>query len=231
MAAVDTHASAPQHSDGSDTALGVRKSFEHVAQAGDVLFETGQLADDLYVVQAGEITLVEPGEADGIPRLVARLGPGDTLGEADALLGRRHSASAIAATDARLLRLDRQTFRAMCLARPDISVRVMEQLAKQVASLEQRLAVLGMRDLVRPVARGLLRAAQPEGAGARAALTLRKLAEACGLSLRETHRGLQELFDRKLVRLVDDALIVPDRGALTACLDEVDENEATGHPA
>lgn len=213
---------------GSDTALGVRKTFEHVARAGDLLFEHGQPADDFFVVQAGEITLVEPGEDGGVPRLVARLGPGDTLGEADALLGRKRSASAIAATDARLLRLDRETFRAMCLARPDISVRVMEQLAKQVASLEQRLAVLGMRDLVRPVARGLLRSAQAEGAGARAEITLRKLAAACGLSLRETHRGLQELLDRKLARLVDDALVVPDRGALLACLDDVDENEATG---
>jgi CRP-like cAMP-binding protein len=214
--------------DGSDTALGVRKSFELVARAGEVIFETGQPADDFFVVQAGEITLVEPADADGVPRLVARLGPGDALGEADALLGRARSASAIAATDARLLRLDRETFRAMCLARPDISVRVMEQLARRVASLEQRLAVLGMRDLVRPVARGLLRSAQPDGAGVRAETTLRKLADACGLSLRETHRGLQELLDRKLVRLVDDALVAPDRAALVASLDEVDENEATG---
>jgi hypothetical protein len=59
-------------------------------------------------------------------------------------------------------------------------------------------------------------------------LTLRTLAQAAGLSLRETHRGLQELLERKLVRLVEDALVVPDRGALTACLEEPDENEATG---
>jgi hypothetical protein len=57
---------------------------------------------------------------------------------------------------------------------------------------------------------------------------LRSLAEAAGLSLRETHRGLQELFDRKLVRLVDDALVVADRAALAACLEDPDENESTG---
>ena len=212
----------------SDTAFGVRKSFEYVARAGEVLFDTGQLAESFYVVQAGEITIVEGAEDDGTARLVARLGPGDSLGEADALLGRKRSARAIAATDARLLRLDRETFRAMCLARPDIAVRVMEQLAQRVASLEQRLGALGMRDLVRPVARGLLRAARPEGDGARAQLTLRSLAAAAGLSLRETHRGLQELFERKLVRLVDDALVVADRAALAACLDDPDENESTG---
>jgi CRP-like cAMP-binding protein len=211
----------------SDTAFGVRRSFEYVARAGEVLFEPGQMAESFFVVQAGEITLVEDaGEAT--PRLVGRYGPGDSLGEADALLGRKHSARAVAATDARLLRLDRDTFRSMCLARPDIAVRVMEQLAQRVASLEQRLGVLGMRDLVRPVARALLRAARPEGEGARAELTLRALAELGGLSLRETHRGLQELFERKLVRLVDDALVVADRGALVGCLDDPDENESTG---
>jgi CRP-like cAMP-binding protein len=223
---VETQASASQ--DPSETALGVRRSFEHLARAGDVLFEPGQSADSFFVVQAGEIAIVEGDAAGGEPRLVARLGPGDTLGEADALLGRTRSARAVAATDARLLRLDRDTFRGMCLARPDIAVRVMEQLATRVASLEQRLGALGMRDLMRPVARGLVRAARPEGEAARADLTLRTLSQAAGLSLRETHRGLQELLDRKLVRLVDDALVVPDRGALSACLEDPDANETTG---
>jgi CRP-like cAMP-binding protein len=222
---VDRTAASPEL---SDTAFGVRRSFEYVARAGEVLFEPGQPAESFFIVQAGEITLVEDCADEAAPRLVGRYGPGDSLGEADALLGRKRSARAVAATDARLLRLDRDTFRAMCLARPDIAVRVMEQLAQRVASLEQRLGVLGMRDLVRPVARAVLRAARPDGAGARAEVTLRALAELGGLSLRETHRGLQELFERKLVRLVDDALVVADRGALVGCLDDPDENESTG---
>jgi CRP-like cAMP-binding protein len=208
-----------------DTAFGVREVFEQSVRAGDPLFEAGEPADAFFIVQAGEVVLLEPGRPD--ERLVARLGPGDSVGEADALLGRPRSARAVAATDTRVLRLDRSIFRAMCLDRPDIAVRVMERLAERVAGLEQRLLALGMNDLLRPVARGLLRSAQPQAEGARAQLTLRTLADAAGLSLRETHRGLQELFDRKLVRLLDDALVVPDLAALSACLEE-DDNEATG---
>lgn len=213
-----------------DTHLGVRRAYEHVARAGDPIFEAGAPAEALFVIQSGEISLLEPA-ADGEPRLVAQLGPGDSLGEADALLGRAYAARAVAATDARLLRLDSGTFRAMCLERPEIAVRVMERLAERIAGLEHRLLALGMNDLVRPVARGLLRAAQPRAEGARAVLTLRSLAALAGLSLRETHRGLQELLDRKLVRLVDDALVVPDRSALLACLEEVDSDESTGGAA
>jgi hypothetical protein len=108
-------------------------------------------------------------------------------------------------------------------------VQVLERLARRSADLERRLAALGMNDLVRPVARGLLRSDAGDGgpADSRTTTSLRGLAEAAGLSLRETHRGLQELFDRKLVRLVDDALRIPDRGALEACLQDGSEADAT----
>lgn len=210
-----------------DTHFGVRRAYEHFARAGEPIFEAGEPADALFVIQSGEVSVLEPAPS-GEQRLVAQLGPGDSLGEADALLGRAHAARAVASTDARLLRLDSGTFRAMCLERPEIAVRVMERLAERVAGLEHRLLALGMNDLVRPVARGLLRAAQPREEGARADLTLRSLAALAGLSLRETHRGLQELLDRKLVRLVDDVLAVPDRSSLLACLEAVDADESTG---
>ncbi len=223
--------SSPTAPDLSETALGVRRDFERSATAGETIFEAGEAADAFYVVLAGEVLLLDPNHG-GASRLMARLGPGDSVGETDAMLGRVRSARAVAATDARLLRLDRATFRSMCLERPDISVQVMERLALRTADLERRLAALGMNDLVRPIARGLLRCATTvtgEGGqvGARATTSLRGLAEASGLSLRETHRGLQELFDRKLVRLVDDALVVPDRNALEAGLDDASESEAT----
>lgn len=214
-----------------ETALGVRRDFERVAQAGESIFESGEPADAFYVLLAGEVLLLDTSRG-GVSRLLARLGPGDSVGETDSLLGRARGSRAVAATDARLLRLDRATFRSMCLERPDIAVQVMERLAQRAADLERRLAALGMNDLVRPVARGLLccaAIAAGEGglAESRATTSLRGLAQAAGLSLREAHRGLQELFDRKLVRLVDDALLVSDRGALEACLQDGSESDAT----
>jgi CRP/FNR family cyclic AMP-dependent transcriptional regulator len=213
-------------SDPGDTVLAVRREFERAARAGEAIFEPGEPGDALYVVQAGEVALFDA--APGTPRLVARLGPGEPLGEIDALLGRTRGTRAIALSDARLLRLDRTIFEAMCHERPDIAVQVMERLAARLAALEERLVALGMNDLVRPVARELLRCARPDGAGARAELTLRALAAAAGLSLREAHRGLQELVDRKLVRLVDDALTVPDCAALLASVG--DDPESTRAP-
>lgn len=218
--------SDPAAPPGETTGWRVRRAFLRPVRAGQVLFEIGEPGEPLYVVQAGEVALLEPGPT-GTPRVLARLGPGDPVGEIDAVLGRPRSVRAVAVTDGRLLQLDRETFQEMCLARPEIALRIVERLAQRTADLERRLGVLGMNDLVRPVARSLVRrlpAEAPEGA--RLVLNLRAIAESAGLSLRDAHRGLSELFDRKLVRLVEDALVVPDPRALHACLE--DDAESTG---
>jgi CRP-like cAMP-binding protein len=227
---VDPLAIPPDDSAPPDsTTSGVRRAFLRTVRAGQALFEIGDAGEPLFVVQAGEVALFEPGP-NGTPRLLARLGPGDPVGETDAVLGRARTVRAVAVTDGRLLQLDRDTFREMCLARPEIALRIVERLAQRSAELERRLGALGMNDLVRPVVRSLLRHL-PAGAGegARLALSLRAIAESAGLALRDAHRGLCELFDRKLVRLVEDALIVPDPKALAACLE--DDADSTGSGA
>jgi CRP/FNR family transcriptional regulator len=212
-----------------NTTSGVRRAFLRTVRAGQALFEIGDPGEPLFVVQAGEVALLEPGPG-GASRVIARLGPGDPVGETDAVLGRARSARAVAVTDGRLLQLDRETFREMCLARPEIALRIVERLAQRAADLERRLGVLGMNDLVRPVVRGLLRHLPADAADAvRLPLSLRAIAESAGLSLRDAHRGLSELFDRKLVRLVEDALVVPDPRELAACLE--DDAESTGSGA
>ncbi len=210
---------------GESTGSPARGSFVRTVTAGSVLFEPGEPGEPLLVLQAGEVEL-HGADPSGRHRLLARLGPGDSVGEIDALLGRPRSTRAVAVTDCRLLQLDRDTFREMCLARPEIALRIVERLAQHGADLERRLGVLGMDDLVRPIVRSLL-LELPAGASEniRLTITLRAIADAAGLSLRETHRGLSELFERKVVRLVEDVLIVPDPHALGVCL--ADDGEAT----
>jgi hypothetical protein len=71
--------------------------------------------------------------------------------------------------------------------------------------------------------RALVRFAEPAGEngglGFRVSSTLRQLAERAGLSMLEAHRALHQLFDRKLLHLVEDRLEVPDLEALAGCLD------------
>lgn len=205
----------------SDTAIRVRSTYERTLEPGETVFNEGEPGDHLYVIQSGEIELTREGELGH--RVVAHLGPGDFFGELSVVLGRRRTTRAVAVQRTRVLELDRDTLEAMCLAQPEIAIRMVRILVSRLIEAERRLAMLGVDDLMRPVVRALVRAAEPAGDGPvhRVSTTLRKLAEEAGLSMLEAHRALHQLLDRKLLQLVDDALVVPDLETLSGCLDTV----------
>jgi len=201
-----------------DTGYVVRQSYEREYPAGEVIYEIGDETQVLYVIQAGQVELQRDG-ASG-PRTVARHGPGDFFGEMGVLASRPRSVRAVAASDARVLELDRITFEGMCEERPEIALRMIRRLVARVTDLEQRLAALGADDLLRPVVRVLVRRAEPgEGGSAQVATSLRQLAGESGLTMLEAHRALGQLLERKRVRLQDDALVIPDLESLSAALD------------
>jgi CRP/FNR family transcriptional regulator len=201
-----------------DTAVRISDSYERVLEPGETVFDEGESGDKLYVIRSGEIELSRTG-ASGT-RAVARLGPGDFFGELGVVLGRPTSSRAVAICGTRVLQLDRETLEAMCRGEPAIAIRMIRVLVSRLIEAERRLASLGVDDLLRPVVRGLIREAEtdPEH-GYRIASTLQRLAEECGLSLLETHRALHQLFDNKVIRLIDDCLYAKDLDAISACLE------------
>ncbi len=208
--------SSPQPSAPAPEA-GSLEAFERQVASGATVFEEGDGGRSLFVIQSGQVELTRrSGEGS---RLVARLGPGEFFGEMSVLLGRSRSVRAVAASDARLLEIDGSLFESMCVEQPEVAIRVIQRLAARVIDLEQRLAALGVDDLLRPVVRVLLRRAEPEEGGHRVPLRLRELASEAGLSMLEAHRALGQLFDRKLIRLADDVLRVASLEALSASLD------------
>jgi putative ABC transport system ATP-binding protein len=81
-----------------------------VLAAGETLFEQEDPSDYIYVIDEGEIDIVRVLAGGGEERL-ERLGPGQYFGELGPLLGFRRSASARAATDARLTAYSPRAFR------------------------------------------------------------------------------------------------------------------------
>jgi CRP-like cAMP-binding protein len=206
---------------GEDTAFRVRDSFQREVAAGETIFEQGDPGDHLFVIQSGEVGLTREGPVGH--RVVARLGPGDFFGELGVVLGKRCASRAVAVRNTTLLELDRETLEAMCLAQPEIAIRMIRVLVSRLIEAERRLAALGIDDLLRPVVRAVVRRAEPDGErGMRVPLTLRSLADEAGLSMLEAHRALHQLLDRKLVHLIDECLLVPDLEALSASLDAPD---------
>ena len=192
----------------------VHRSYERTFRAGSSIFEEGDPGRALFVIQSGEVELSRLGP--GGRQRVARLGASDFFGEMSVLVGEPRREHAVARSECRVLEIDGETLEGLCVDRPEMAIRIIQRLTQRVIDGERRLALLRAEDLLRPVVRSLV--GDAGGVGPLPG-SLRSLARDAGLSLAEAHRALQELLDRKLVRLVDQELQIPDAGRLSACLD------------
>ncbi len=201
----------------ADTAVRIRSAYERVLRAGETVFAVGDQDGHLYVIQTGAVEIVREGPHGN--QVVARLGPGDFFGEIALVRAEPRKVLAVAAAPTRVLELDRETLEGMCMAQPEIAMRMIRVLASRLIEAERRLAALGVDDLLQPVVRTLVRQAVTEDGEAHITTTLREIAASAGISMLEAHRALHRLFDSKVLRLVDDRLIARDVDALSACLE------------
>jgi CRP-like cAMP-binding protein len=202
---------------GDTTQVQVRKTYERVFSAGSVIFDEGDPGDTLFVIQAGEVQLSRSGQ--GGRQSLARLAAGEFFGEMGVVVREPRGVRAVAVSECRLLQIDGETLEAMCMAQPEVALRIIRRLTDRLVASERRLAALGVDDLLRPVVRALVRLGTPESEGLRIPAKLRGLAKESGLTMLEAHRALHQLLNQKLVQLVDDVLIAPDVDRLSACLD------------
>jgi len=196
----------------------VRRTFERSFAAGETIFEEGDVGNVLYIIQSGEVELSR--RMIGGRRTVANLGPGEFFGEMSVVVGERRTARASAVGEVRLIELDGGTLEAMCMERPEISIRIISRLTARLIDSERRLAALGVDDLLRPIVRALLKKAETGGGeGVRFPGNLRELARYAGLNMLEAHHALHQLLDQRTLRLVDDCLMAKDVDSLAAHLD------------
>ncbi|KAJ1534532.1 hypothetical protein HK405_016062, partial [Cladochytrium tenue] len=96
--------------------------FEDVeAEADAVLWEAGAPADDLYIVQSGELT--QTIRSHGRTRVVESLLPGTMVGGLELFAGRRRRTCQLVATEkSRLWRLDSEAFARLRAAQPALAL-------------------------------------------------------------------------------------------------------------
>jgi CRP-like cAMP-binding protein len=195
----------------------VRTAYQRSFEDGEIIFDEGDEGIDLYVVQSGQVQITRS-SATG-QRIVARLRAGDFFGEMSVVLGEVRTARAVAIGNTELLELDGETLEAMCIERPEIAIRMIQRLAVRLIGAERRLAALGLDELVGPLVRYLWeQAGEDLEAELRITTSLRELASGCEWTLQETHEALHQLLDQKLIRMVGDELVAPDRSALSTAM-------------
>src|SRR5689334_25076856 len=164
---------------------------------GEHLFLEGQDGDRLYVVMDGKLKLTRAA-ADGRENLLSVVGPGEMFGELSLFDPRPRTSSASAVTDATLAALAHDALRGWLLERPDVSMHMLQALARRLRRANDVVADLVFTDVPGRVAKNLLDLAarfgeqERDGLHVHHDLTQEELAQLVGAS-RET--GNKELED------------------------------------
>ena len=108
--------------------------------AGKELYQEGVPADGAYVVARGNISLYR--ERNGKQVVIAKVGPGSLLGEFALISDTQNMTSAVAETDAEVLRLNRKLFRRILEEYPDVAIALHRRVTDDLQTLISRIASL-----------------------------------------------------------------------------------------
>src|SRR5690348_561382 len=108
-----------------------RQMTEVKLSRGEHLFMEGDDGDALYVVIEGKMKLTRAAQ-DGRENLLSVIGPGEMFGELSLFDPRPRTSSASAVTDAVLAALPHDALRGWLLERPDVSMHMLQALARRL---------------------------------------------------------------------------------------------------
>lgn len=102
-----------------------------VLEPGETLFEQGDPAQNLYLVEEGEVALIRSYD-NGEEVVLARIGPNEVIGELSMIVDEGRTAGAVAIQPSRLIMLDRDKFFHYLEQFPSVAMELMKLLAKRL---------------------------------------------------------------------------------------------------
>jgi CRP/FNR family cyclic AMP-dependent transcriptional regulator len=174
---------------------GISRSFRR----GAALFSEGDVADRVFLIEHGWVTLRTATPAGGDVILGLR-GPGDVVGELSVLDGEPRTATALAVDDVDAVVVPARLMSAMLGREPELAGELLRLLAGRLRESDRQRREFAMLDSLGRVARRLLELAErfgePTGdGGVRVDLPLsqEQLASWCGCSREATVKALRTL--------------------------------------
>jgi len=108
--------------------------------AGDSIFEIGEPGRSLYILTAGNVQVLHPNRPTSYQ--LARLGPGEFLGEMALLNASPRSATARAVGPVEALVLEKADFERLVLERPDVSLKILEAMSARIRKADEQISGL-----------------------------------------------------------------------------------------
>jgi CRP/FNR family transcriptional regulator, cyclic AMP receptor protein len=203
--------------------------FGREFQAGTVLFRDGEVGKEMFVVQAGKVRISKT--VRDVEKTLVVLGPGAFFGEMSILNNKPRSATATVEENAKLLVIDPKTFEAMVRGNAEIAVRLIKTLAGRLQEADDQIENLLLKDHNSRVVHFLAHAsksAKQTPDGHLIELTVKELGGKIGLDLEPVNDVLNKLIRAKLVRIVENGVLVHDVQKLREFLEFLEMKEKFG---
>jgi CRP/FNR family cyclic AMP-dependent transcriptional regulator len=177
----------------------------------EMIFREGDPGKHMYVILDGGVEIRKrTGEKSS--RTMITLKKGDIFGEMAVVEGKPRSATAIAATDCRLLRLDEEAFYDLVLKNPDFAVKMIKTLSSRLRSADMLIEEVMGSDVDKQVFLGIGEYIKSQGDLPQGDLVVFSGPELCRWASR--HLGIPEQqADAALLRLLEKRFILKQKKA------------------
>jgi CRP/FNR family transcriptional regulator len=190
-------------------------------RAGENVFSEGEACTGLYVVESGHIRIFKS-SAGGREQVLSIDGPGSSVAELPVFDGGNYPASVTAVEDATLLFVSKQDFQSLCLAHPQVALKVLRVVGARLRRLVGIIEELSFTTVRHRLASFLLRLARTEGKRAADGLEVtlplsnQELASQIGTVRELVSRNLSRLQSEGMLRIEGRSVTILDLKALEA---------------
>jgi CRP/FNR family transcriptional regulator len=175
--------------------------------SGEMLFQEGDRCLGLHIVASGKVRIFKS-SASGREQVLAIEGPGCTVAELPVFDGGDYPASAIAVESTEIVFLPCEAFRAICLERPEVALKVLAAVGARLRHLVDLIEELSFTTVRQRLGALLVDLARTRG---------RKIPEGIAFDMPDSHQEMahrmgtvRELVSRNLTRLAAEGLLKLD---------------------
>ncbi len=191
---------------------------------GEIVFSEGDRCTGMYVVESGHVRIFKTSPG-GREQVLSIEGPAGSVAELPVFDGGNYPASVSAVENSTLLFIAKQDFHALCLAHPEVALKVLRVIGSRLRKLIGIIEELSFTTVRHRLAAFLVRLARREGTrvDGGVAITLpasnQELAAQIGTVRELVSRNLSRFQAEKLIQMDGRRVVVADLKALEAELD------------
>lgn len=208
----------------SELAFLTQRAVPRHFSAGETVFSEGEPCSGLYVVESGHIRIFKS-SAGGREQVLSIDGPGSSVAELPVFDGGNYPASVTAMDDATLLFVSKQDFQSLCLAHPQVALKVLRVVGARLRRLVGIIEELSFTTVRHRLASFLLRLARTEGKRTTDGLEItlpasnQELASQIGTVRELVSRNFSRFQSEGMLKIEGRSVIILDPKALEAELE------------